>query len=1124
MSNLLTQIAYEAYKKGNYVEALDIYKKLGSILGLRGFGVNINLCEKKLRSELRRDITRLPLNQLKVASIMDEFTYLSYAPECNLFQLSTDDPINELERFMPDLLFVESAWRGKNDQWNKKVGSLSQELKAVLNWCKSNFVPTVFWNKEDPIHFETFLTTAQQFDHIFTTDIDCIARYKSALGHEQVYLLPFACQPSIHNPIELYERKDAFCFAGAYYVRYPGRTKDLESYISKFPKYKPLEIFDRNFGKDDQNYKFPEIYQSYIVGTLPFNEIDRAYKGYNYSINLNSIKQSQTMFARRVYELLGSNTLTVSNFSRGIRLLFGDLVVCSDNGDEIISCLTNFENSKKLKLKLAALRKVMLEHTYQNRLSYVARKALAWCPDKDLPFIAIYAIVKTDGDYFKIVKNFKSQTYQRKCLIIIANDGSMKNKISDHIDSNVNILQPNEVNSFHIANVDGRADWVGVMSASDYYGKNYLLDLAISTKYKKDICAIGKGGYYRVIDKSINLLLPELVYRINQSFSIRSSIFNKVIFRNKSSILSWINEYSEKDFGAEGLAIDQFNYCRDAYISGIEIDLVKLHVDDIDVDVGISVEDLIANSEKIRPTANDSKIARKWSSSNLFEMFSTLNNLHIKISLEGSALGIASSLDDAKHEYIYGKDLFQVSSISHKNNDVMCRLDATPGLDVQYVFVFYDEKRERLGYSMHVANKNQTFNIPLRGQYFRFGFRVSGSGFVQINSLEWGHRKLEPSILLGRADTLLLTNNYPSYDDLYRNGFVHSRVKSYEESNLKVDVFRFRSNETVSYHEFKNVDVISGGELALKKLLDVGVYKRVLIHFLTPQMWSVLKDYPNISLIVWVHGSEIQPWHRRDYNYTNDQERAKAIVESDLRIGFWRTILNPRPKNLKLVFVSKYFAEEVFEDLGFRLSDDGYEIIHNPIDVNLFSYVPKSAEQRKKILSIRPYASRKYANDLTVKAILELSKKPFFNDLEFRIIGDGALFDELLSPLKGFANINIERRFLSHPEIAALHKEYGVCLTPTRMDAQGVSRDEAMASGLVPITNSVAAIPEFVDDKCGVLVDGEDFLALANGVEYLYKNPDKFLELSRNASFRVRKQCSSEELIGKEIRLFMTEF
>ena len=185
----------------------------------------------------------------------------------------------------------------------------------------------MFWCKEDPIHFETFLNTAILFDYVFTTDIDCIHRYKAALGHDRVYLLPFACQPATTNPIETYQRKDAFCFAGAYYVRYPERTRDLGNFVMELPAFRPLEIYDRNYGKNDPNYQFPEEYQPYIVGTLPFDQIDKAYKGYRYAINLNSIKQSQSMFARRVFELLGSNTITISNFSRGVRLLFGDLVI-----------------------------------------------------------------------------------------------------------------------------------------------------------------------------------------------------------------------------------------------------------------------------------------------------------------------------------------------------------------------------------------------------------------------------------------------------------------------------------------------------------------------------------------------------------------------------------------------------------------------------------------------------------------------------------------------------------------------------------------------------------------------------------------------------------------------------
>jgi glycosyltransferase involved in cell wall biosynthesis len=256
------------------------------------------------------------------------------------------------------------------------------------------------------------------------------------------------------------------------------------------------------------------------------------------------------------------------------------------------------------------------------------------------------------------------------------------------------------------------------------------------------------------------------------------------------------------------------------------------------------------------------------------------------------------------------------------------------------------------------------------------------------------------------------------------------------QNGVLVDVFRLRPDDAISYHEFQNVDVVTGSQRALHKLLESGKYRNVLVHFLSPEMWQVLKEFPAIRKTIWLHGAEIQPWHRREFNLENEQDRNKAIRESALRMAFWREMLQPFPENLQLVFVSKYFAEEVFEDLGFRVPEDRYTIIHNPIDTDLFSYQPKPVEQRKRILSIRPYASRTYANDLSVEAILQLAKQPFFNELEFRIIGDGKLFEETLKAVERLPNIIIERRFLNQLEIAELHKEYGIFLVPSRTDTQ----------------------------------------------------------------------------------------
>ena len=269
------------------------------------------------------------------------------------------------------------------------------------------------------------------------------------------------------------------------------------------------------------------------------------------------------------------------------------------------------------------------------------------------------------------------------------------------------------------------------------------------------------------------------------------------------------------------------------------------------------------------------------------------------------------------------------------------------------------------------------------------------------------------------------------------------------------------------------MDVLTGDGAMLDRMLSSGRHRSALVHFLNPRIWEVVaRHIDRIPVTVWVHGSEIQPWWRRQHDVGTEADLRAAKLRSDRRLAFWRDLLDPMPPNLKLVFVSQHFADEVMEDLDIVLPRERYEIIHNPIDTELFSYAEKPVEQRAKVLSVRPYSSVIYGNDLAVKAIELLSGEPGFKDMAFRMVGDGPLFEETLGPLRRFPNVTLEQRFLAQSEIAALHKAHGVCLIPTRADTQGVSRDEAMASGLVPVTNAVAAVPEFVDESCGILRSG----------------------------------------------------
>jgi glycosyltransferase involved in cell wall biosynthesis len=91
------------------------------------------------------------------------------------------------------------------------------------------------------------------------------------------------------------------------------------------------------------------------------------------------------------------------------------------------------------------------------------------------------------------------------------------------------------------------------------------------------------------------------------------------------------------------------------------------------------------------------------------------------------------------------------------------------------------------------------------------------------------------------------------------------------------------------------------------------------------------------------------------------------------------------------------------------------------------------------------------------------------------------------------------------------------------MDTQGVSRDEAMASGLVSATNAVTAIPEFADDRCGILAPGEGAEAMARGISLLYENPGRFSAMSEAAAKRVRQQSDVQRVTCAELAVVLED-
>ncbi|EAJ5683953.1 FkbM family methyltransferase [Campylobacter coli] len=1057
------------------------------------------------------------LKEMKMVCIMDEFTYTSFAYECNLLQLSPENWRDEIIAFKPDLLFIESAWQGKDSLWKLKISGFSIELQELIKYCKKNSIATIFWNKEDPVHFDTFLPIARSVDFVFTTDIDCIPKYKFYAGHEDVYCLPFAAQTKMYNPIEEFDRKDEFNFAGSYYLRYPQRQLDFDNLINAIKPYKNISIYDRNFNNPHSHYTFPNCYKDMIIGNLPFNEIVKAYKGYKFGITMNTVKQSQTMFARRAFELIACNTLVVSNFSRALRNFFGDLVVSSDNVNELknkLKLICDDEIYCK-KIKLNALRKVMKEHTYTDRLRFIASIVYK----KQFEFKHKFYIlmhVSSQEEYVKALDIFGSQKENQWFQLLIYNDKKLKFQPNDKY---TYFLELEELYKY-IKN-DKQA-YFGMLDIRDFYGENYLLDLALTLKYS-NFNAFGKYSFYNFNDGEVCLENKDYEYKKANQLLITSS-FIKIEYINKELLLAFIN--GEFLYQIENMfATDCFNYCKNGITLAKE---QQEYVSSIDkVYSGISIKDLDISSKfkgvlkETYETPDLIKMDAKFIYDNiekpLSSNFKFIFNDKCKFIIE-------SKLAKGMHKYFYFKNSFTRETFNMVKNSQFLLQGIFSNEDFKTVFEFQDENQQKISHNINKAGDIQTLAIPKECKFIRFGLRIQGSGKFQIDNLILDFLNPQPFTLIAKSKKLVLTKQYPSYDDLYKYSFLHSRIKAYKEKGILVDVFKLSNTQRYECREFEGIDVMTASNDVLEETLISGQYDHILVHFLDKNMWSVLKKFiDKIKITVWIHGAEIQIWQRREFEFERYSEieiqRQKKL--SDQRVKFWTEIFNANYKNIHFVFVSEYFKNESLGDLKVALEPSKYTIIHNPIDTSLFTYLPKSPDDRKKILSIRPFTSRKYANDLSIKAILELSKREFFKELEFFIAGDGVLFDELTNNLKSFKNITLYKGFLTQKEISNLHKKYGIFLNPTRMDAQGVSRDEAMSSGLVPVTNNIAAIPEFVDNECGILVEPENAKLLADAIEFLYKNPDKFMKLSINAANRVRIQCEKDKIISKELELIL---
>lgn len=326
---------------------------------------------------------RPPARALKVGVILDDFSRLAFGYEWEQVLLKPSSWREQLDGGL-DLVFVESAWNGNGGAWQYHLTGPTAPRSAVvelLGACRDRGIPTVFWNKEDPAHFEDFIETAALFDRVYTTDSTKIPEYVERLGHERVAVLPFGAQPAIHNPVRTHGRgpdRDV-AFAGTWFAhKYPERREQMELLLGGALDVSPrmkrgLEIFSRFRGQGEQ-YEFPEPFASRVVGSLGYEQMLTAYRDYKAFLNVNSVVDSPSMCARRIFEITACGTPVVTTPSAATGEFFpADEVFSVTTRDEAANTVRALVRSNELRDRATHLgqRRIWREHSYGSRAQQV---------------------------------------------------------------------------------------------------------------------------------------------------------------------------------------------------------------------------------------------------------------------------------------------------------------------------------------------------------------------------------------------------------------------------------------------------------------------------------------------------------------------------------------------------------------------------------------------------------------------------------------------------------------------------------------------------------------------------------------------------------------------------------
>lgn len=489
-------------------------------------------------------------HKLRVGVIGDEYMYNFYKDSFSSVHYLSPQNYPEILSGGLDLVIYTTCWKGiNNEEWRgvKFREAPKQALDSILSYAKANNIKTVFQTIEDPSNFDYFLPVAKKFEYVLTTDTDCIERYKKELGHENVFFGEYGVNPQFNNPIGCRrEIRNAAFFAGSYPKRYKERCDDMETiFDSIINSGGELLIADRNFGADSEDLLYPQRFIPSVLPPVGHAILQKLHKLFRYNLNFNSIKQSPTMCAMRVYELQAQGNGIISNYANSVFNKFPSIRIIPHK-QNMSSDFSRDESWEEYETNMGNVRTILNEKTsYQVVETLLSNIGLApeTTTEKNIAVICKKITAR-------IRASFTAQSHKNKLLI-----EEKQLEDWDELRSNHNI------------------SYFCWFSDEFDYESNYLNDLLNGFKFTNS-AYITKGAYFS--SEGVYINGPQHEYTTSCSGKALS------LFSTKYSTPKEYTEYGELEgfYLANGYSIDPFslNFLRYLSASKLPTEKVELSV------------------------------------------------------------------------------------------------------------------------------------------------------------------------------------------------------------------------------------------------------------------------------------------------------------------------------------------------------------------------------------------------------------------------------------------------------------------------------------------------------------------------------------------------------------------